>query len=567
MNIGEVFQERYRIIDILGQGGMGKVYLAENTKLGSLRAIKEIAKDSTFANIEPEILKKLQHPALPGIVDIFDDDRNIYMVEEYISGKSLERKLVEEGRFPEAVVLEWANQLCDVLAYLHSQKPHPIIYRDMKPSNIIHTDNGLLKLIDFGIAREYKEKAVSDTVYIGTRGYAAPEQYGSGQTNASTDIYSLGVTLYQLLTGVSPDEPPYEIKPVRYFDTELSEDIEKILRKCTKQNPAERYQSVTELKSELDMLGCRAGGAGCAEIKGSLSGHGSLSAHPFRKLVITVWDNAEFGCELAYMAAHMSGLTVFLADMDLLAPKADIFLKLKKYPPRIISEGKSGKTGLNIIIDSLEKNYFTPGLLLEASIKRKELDNLFILTGSYKLEDYEYFNDSSAIRLIENAYLNFDLTILLVNRSIYDSFSVCALIKSDYNFLPIRADLDKIREFNSYIAFLSEKQNIQMGKTKYIAFEYEKATGVDLLTMAEATGNNLAGCISYSAKRAAFRNLRGIYAKSMGNQNVAEYKELLTFLNIIPEPGLVERIIYRLRLRTKNRAENRAEELIWKYGN
>ena len=144
-------------------------------------------------------MKKINHPSLPRIVDIGEDDEFIYIVEDFFEGEALDRQLKIRKRFDEATVVEWAKQLCGILYYLHSLEP-AIIYRDMKPANIIVTSDNIVKLIDFGIAREYKQDSGSDTSYMGTRGYAAPEQYGTSQTDARTDIYSLGVTLYHLLT-------------------------------------------------------------------------------------------------------------------------------------------------------------------------------------------------------------------------------------------------------------------------------------------------------------------------------------------------------------------------------
>lgn len=252
-----LFDDRYRILRVLGRGGMGTVYLAENCKLGTLWAIKHIPKSSHASldrTVEPNILKRLCHPALPRIFDIVEEEDSLYIIVDYIEGTPLNLLLERNGRFPEATVLEWARQICQVLAYLHGQKPNPIIYRDMKPSNVILTPEGSLKLIDFGIAREHKASSESDTIYIGTRGYAAPEQYGAGQSNAATDIYSLGVMLYQLLTGKSPNEPPYELKPVRVYDAALSEEIERILLKCTRPDPLQRYRSVDELQADIVML-------------------------------------------------------------------------------------------------------------------------------------------------------------------------------------------------------------------------------------------------------------------------------------------------------------------------
>jgi serine/threonine-protein kinase len=243
-------------VDTLGSGGMGTVYLAESVSLGTFWAVKAIPRrqGANFDLLaEPNILKKLSHPALPRIVDIEQDEEYLYIIEDYIEGVPLDKQLHTRKSFDEATVIEWAKQLCRVLMYLHSQ-PHPIIYRDMKPSNIIVSADNTVKVVDFGIAREYKTDSGSDTSYMGTRGYAAPEQYGTSQTDARTDIYALGVTLYHLLTGKSPNEPPYQFQPLRQLERGFSEGIEFIVNKCVQNDPRDRYQSVAELLHDLDNI-------------------------------------------------------------------------------------------------------------------------------------------------------------------------------------------------------------------------------------------------------------------------------------------------------------------------
>lgn len=203
---------------------------------------------------ESNIMKRLQHPMLPRIVDIFEDRDCIYIVEDFVEGITLDGLLKQQKKVDEPQGLQWLRDLCGVLTYLHGQRPHPIIYRDMKPSNIMLQPDGSLKLIDFGIAREYKQESNADTTYIGTKGYAAPEQFGKAQTDARTDIYSLGVTMYHLLTGKSPYEPPYQFVPVRQLVPELSHGIEYILNKCVQSEPADRYQTVDELVDDLDHI-------------------------------------------------------------------------------------------------------------------------------------------------------------------------------------------------------------------------------------------------------------------------------------------------------------------------
>ncbi len=251
------FNDTYEIKSLIGKGGMSTVYLAEHKRLHTRWAVKEVRKqqNARFDFLaESNILKRLQHPMLPRIVDIFEDRECIYIVEDYVEGITLEDLLKQQKRVDEAQGLQWFRDLCGVLNYLHNQRPRPIIYRDMKPSNVMLQPDGTLKLIDFGIAREYKQESSADTTYIGTKGYAAPEQFGKAQTDARTDIYALGVTMYHLLTGKSPYEPPYQFVPVRQLAPELSHGIEYILNKCIQSEPADRYQNVDELLDDIEHI-------------------------------------------------------------------------------------------------------------------------------------------------------------------------------------------------------------------------------------------------------------------------------------------------------------------------
>ncbi len=258
--IGEVIDDKYEILKLIGRGGMSRVYLAMDKRLNKQWAVKEIEKRARDKNnevviqsaiAEANMIKKLDHPALPRIVDIIDNGNVIYVIMDYIEGEALSKILETEGAQSEEAVIEWAKQLCEVLDYLHTRKP-PIIYRDMKPANVMLKPDGTVKLIDFGIAREYKEHNLSDTINMGTKGYAAPEQFGNaGQTDARTDVYCLGVTLYHLITGHNPAEPPYEIYPIRHWDPQLSAGLEVIIQKCVQQNPDDRYQSCAELMYAL----------------------------------------------------------------------------------------------------------------------------------------------------------------------------------------------------------------------------------------------------------------------------------------------------------------------------
>lgn len=231
---GTVLQNRYRIERLLGGGGMGMVYLAYDQRLSDRPcAIKEmvdhfidpqqrIEANEYFAR-EADTLAQLKHAAIPAISDRFDDQNRHYLVMEYVEGRNLEEELAERGApLPEGLVIDVARQLCDVLAYLHGLNPS-VIYRDMKPSNVMLTATGRVVLVDFGIARLFK--AQRKGTMIGTLGFAPPEQY-QGVADPRSDIYSLGATLHYVLTGRDPEKfPPFSFPPVRELRPGVSRNL------------------------------------------------------------------------------------------------------------------------------------------------------------------------------------------------------------------------------------------------------------------------------------------------------------------------------------------------------
>ena len=260
LRIGSLIDGKYKVLAKIGKGGMSTVWLALNTKANKQWAIKEIRQtgkngsDIVKQNLltEINILKSLEHENLPQIIDIFEKHDTFLIIMDYVQGKTLKAIVDDYGAQPQEDVVDWGIQLCSVLDYLHTRNP-AIIYRDLKPGNVMLRPDGKIILIDFGTAREYKEEQEEDTISLGTKGYAAPEQYGGeGQTDARTDIYNLGATLYHLVTGKNPTKPPYEIRPIREWDPSLSTGLEAIILKCIANNPNERYQSAKELQYALE---------------------------------------------------------------------------------------------------------------------------------------------------------------------------------------------------------------------------------------------------------------------------------------------------------------------------
>src|SRR5712692_7331100 len=261
-----LLKERYRILVAVGQGGFGAVYKVEDTQGGNrLLAMKEInlsaltaqeAIEATGAfNRELHLLSDLTHPNLPRIYDHFTDREHWYLVMDFIEGETLEQYLdrIVSGRLPLEEVLDIGIQLCTVLDYLHTQEP-PIIFRDLKPANVMRTSSGHLYLIDFGIARHFKPGQTRDTIPLGSPGYAAPEQYGRAQTTPQTDIYSLGAMLHQLLTGDDPAQTPFRFVSLQRQDQPAMERLQALLLQMLEMDVNKRPTRVAVVKQELEQI-------------------------------------------------------------------------------------------------------------------------------------------------------------------------------------------------------------------------------------------------------------------------------------------------------------------------
>ncbi|MCB2299110.1 serine/threonine-protein kinase [Clostridium tagluense] len=251
LNSGYILDRKYEVIKTLGKGGMGTVYLCENKRLGNLWAIKEVVQDIKNTGIltEANILKDLNHVGIRRIVDIFYENNNLYMVQDYVEGQTLKEYVEENGKMNTEKTCRITSDLCDILCYLHNQKP-AIIYRDIKPSNIMITPSGKIVLIDFGISKVYKSDTEQDTVSAGSNGFAAPEQYGLGKCCAQTDIYGIGMLIYFMVKGKSPTTG---IEPLldENYEADIDGKIKVIIQKCVKIDIVDRHISAEILKKEI----------------------------------------------------------------------------------------------------------------------------------------------------------------------------------------------------------------------------------------------------------------------------------------------------------------------------
>ena len=264
---GQVIGGKYEILRKVGKGGMSRVYLVMNEEVNREWAVKEIQKDGgegstgeavpADAQNEAYIMSRLNNRHIPRITEVLETEESILLVMDYVEGRTLRARLRNEGAVPQEEAVDIALQMCEALEYLHGLEP-PVIFRDMKPDNIMLRPDGTCVLIDFGVAREYKETKekgnIGDTTCLGTKGYAPPEQYkgaGMGQTDKRSDIYALGATMYHMVTGKDPSRPPYEMRPIRRWDPALSSGLEAVIKKCTQNDPEKRYQDVSQLKEAL----------------------------------------------------------------------------------------------------------------------------------------------------------------------------------------------------------------------------------------------------------------------------------------------------------------------------
>ncbi len=247
---GHVLQDRYKVEKMLGEGGMGSVYLATDTRLPRQWALKELilqdeserAQAEQAFVAEAQILSGLNHPSLPRVVDFFQENGRHYLVMDYVQGETLEH-ILARGPMSMAEALKLGVQIADTLEYLHGQ-PQPVIFRDLKPANIIITAGGQPMLVDFGIARVFRHGAGSDTRALGTPGYAAPEQYGRGQSDHRTDLYALGATLHHCLSGKDPGESPFQFE-------QLDGELGRLVTRAVSLKPEDRFQNAADFRQAL----------------------------------------------------------------------------------------------------------------------------------------------------------------------------------------------------------------------------------------------------------------------------------------------------------------------------
>ncbi len=417
---GDILQERYHIQSPLGEGGFSSVYKARDMRfpgVTKLCAVKEMTiftadpqlREQTIKSFKQEasILAMLNHPAIPDITDYFTDGNRSYLVLELIDGKNLEQWLASTTEaIDEQKALDWALQVCEALAYLHSQKPQPIIFRDLKPSNIMLDQDNRIRLIDFGIAKTFEADQDRGTM-IGTEGYTPPEQY-RGEATPAVDVYALGATLHHLLTQQDPRlETPFTFseRPIRAANPSISRAFDTVVMRCLAYDPKERFPDAMALREALLTLSQIDGDDADLEVLGiALPGE---TAVPAVKVGISqvkpLWT---FKCEdeIRGQTAVAKGIVFAAAyDNNLYAVTADKGEFLWKYPtggsigssPRIYEDA--------VYIGSSDKNIYALHLRNGREIWRFKAEGPIYASAALRF-DRAFFGSDDGYFYALNAY-------------------------------------------------------------------------------------------------------------------------------------------------------------------
>lgn len=371
MSMETVLMGKYELKEKIGEGAYGIVYLAWDRHLERFVAVKERkvpenAGDMKILKTEMEMLRTLEHPMLPAVYDYFQDGSQ-YLVMEYIRGISLHNYIEKEGNVPEEQACIWALQLIELFSYLHTRKP-PVIYRDLKPENIIVCPDGNLRVIDFGTAMSIRYDKYRQDSIAGTRGYAAPEMFTENKrkdamADERSDIYTLGATLYHMLTGYHPAKPPYGIRPVRAIAPHLSRGVEEIVIKCTQPAREKRYRTMEEVKKDL----LRKKYLGKRHLRGRKK---EKESHIIRKMEKKIWltEKKTVGLFGIIMLTGMSVIGAFSLSAKGKEAPLPVIAYNTKGQKLVIRYDSVYQTDGNLILE-LEKELFKGGNVQELSIR------------------------------------------------------------------------------------------------------------------------------------------------------------------------------------------------------
>lgn len=451
---------KYHVLKILGQGGTSQVFLARHIKLDSLRAIKRISKKNYFHSLllkEAYILKNLKHSCIPIIYDIEEDDSYSYIIQEHITGINLKQFLKKKNALPEKQIINFGIQLCDLIHHLHSHE-RPILHLDIKPENII-IDKNILKLIDFGNSI-YSDEAEHKKVFLGTKGYAAPEMYKKEKIDERTDVYSIGVLLHYMITGEEFSKGNVSMENIN-LKTICSKKLKTIIMRCLRHHPSNRYSSVSQLHKELSAI------------------YSKENKQSYQPTIISI-AGSQRGIGVTHLAFIISNYyqELNIKCLYIEKNKTDCVIKIKNTYERIIATN-----GI----------YVLNNLPMMANIKNLSLLEVPLEEYPIKIQDYGCLNEEN-----QDDFMKGDIKVLVLGGKdweIESSEKALELIKEDddiyllFNFLDrerfqeLKKSMGNFRTFripyepdpfkkinNSYtIEFLEELTRVHSGTEGFIS--------------------------------------------------------------------------------------------------
>jgi parallel beta-helix repeat protein len=428
LNTGHIVNNRYRIVKRLGEGGFGAVYKAWDLNLNSPCALKENLETSPQATkqftLEATLLATLRHPNLPRVTDHFSmPGQGQYLVMDFIEGEDLQQAFERNGRMAEQQVIPWMIDVCDALVYLHGQ-PSAIIHRDVKPANIKVTPQGRSVLVDFGIAKIYDpHRKTTQGAQAVTPPYSPFEQYGKGRTDARTDLYALGMTLYVLLTGFEPPESIARLAgdlmdAPRQHNPALTPALETVILKATAVMPDQRYQTAGELKA--DLISLRNGNAPVSLV-GTVTPVAVSYSHPAKTVANTIIVSAGGSGHYRTISDALHNASEG-AQIQVQPGQYDESLLIKR-PVELVATGDAASTILTsskgAVITSLSSHALVRGFTLSARslLASNKAHAVDISQGELNVEDCDISSDTLAAVCIAGRKTTANLTHCQVHGS------------------------------------------------------------------------------------------------------------------------------------------------------
>lgn len=526
MQTGTIIGNRYQLTQPLQSA-----WLARNSASGQLCLLKA---QGSF--VEPEIadwLGRVWHAGLPRLLDRIDcPDHGMFFVFEYLSGRPLaEIAAAGGGRLELQRLLPLMIQAARILAFLHQQGEQPVLHLDIKPDNLIVSEQSELYLIDFGAAifcRPPENPPGGSSLpdrreaLACTMDYAAPEHL-AGQPGPGSDLFSLGLTLLHLLTGLPPGV--CRSQPLKELLPGLPAGLHRLVSRCLNTDPAMRHASAGELAGDLQqILDCPEPPAEQPVTRPEpvLPSPAGLAAP-----LVCIWGNADFGCELA--AVYAESRQVLVVDADLLNPRADLLLGLRHQHKAWLNSSRMN--GLDLLLNEEQRGHLDISMLGRL-VQPTQIDRLSVLTTQSSLEYYEYYHLDSLNQILRLARLASDLVIVLCSRFIYDAFTSLCLLAADKTLVPLAGDSGSFRECNRAAEFLFARHRIDCGKLSYVAFPYQAQTDLSRGTLDELCGGRLAGCVSERDRRRSMKNGATPYAAALDRINRQEYLAIIRRINL-----------------------------------